>query len=65
MDFEGTKQYYERLTEEDLCQCEYCRTYVRAVRTALPRLAVYLERLGVDYVDLLYIHQPAGNWLAG
>ena len=24
-----------------------------------------LERLGVDYVDLLYIHQPAGNWMAG
>ena len=24
-----------------------------------------LERLGVDYVDLLYIHPPAGNWLAG
>ena len=24
-----------------------------------------LERLGVDYVDLLYIHQSAGNWLAG
>ena len=24
-----------------------------------------LERLGVDYVDLLYIHQPSGNWLAG
>ena len=24
-----------------------------------------LERLGVDYVDLLYIHQPAGNWTAG
>ncbi|MCD7729935.1 MAG: aldo/keto reductase [Oscillospiraceae bacterium] len=24
-----------------------------------------LERLGMDYVDLLYIHQPAGNWLAG
>ena len=24
-----------------------------------------LERLGVDYADLLYIHQPAGNWLAG
>ena len=23
-----------------------------------------LARLGVDYVDLLYIHQPAGNWLA-
>lgn len=24
-----------------------------------------LERLGVEYVDLLYIHQPVGNWLAG
>ncbi|MBR0277947.1 MAG: aldo/keto reductase [Clostridia bacterium] len=24
-----------------------------------------LKRLGVDYVDLLYIHQPAGNWLQG
>ena len=24
-----------------------------------------LKRLGTDYVDLLYIHQPAGNWLAG
>ena len=24
-----------------------------------------LERLDTDYVDLLYIHQPAGNWLAG
>ena len=24
-----------------------------------------LERLGIEYVDLLYIHQPAGNWLAG
>ena len=24
-----------------------------------------LERLGVSNVELLYIHQPAGNWLAG
>lgn len=24
-----------------------------------------LERLGVDYVDLLFIHQPAGNYMAG
>ena len=28
-------------------------------------VAETLDRLGVDYVDLLYIHQPAGNWLAG
>lgn len=24
-----------------------------------------LARLGLDYIDLLYLHQPAGNWLAG
>lgn len=24
-----------------------------------------LERLGLDYVDLLFIHQPAGNYIAG
>ena len=24
-----------------------------------------LERLGVSYVDLLYVHQPAGDWKAG
>ena len=24
-----------------------------------------LDRLGVNHVELLYIHQPAGNWLAG
>lgn len=24
-----------------------------------------LERLDMDYVDLLFVHQPAGNWLAG
>ena len=24
-----------------------------------------LKRLGLDYVDLLFIHQPAGNYIAG
>lgn len=24
-----------------------------------------LERLGLDYIDLLFLHQPAGNWKAG
>ena len=48
MDIERTKQYYAKLTEEDLCRCDYCRTYVREIRKALPRLAAYLERLGVN-----------------
>ena len=24
-----------------------------------------MERLGVDYIDLLFLHQPAGNYMAG
>ena len=24
-----------------------------------------LERLGLEYIDLLFLHQPAGNWRAG
>ena len=48
MDIEHTKEYYARLTEDDLCQCEYCRTYVREIRKTLPRLAAYLGSLGVD-----------------
>lgn len=24
-----------------------------------------LERLGTDYIDLMLLHQPAGNWKAG
>jgi len=24
-----------------------------------------LERLGIDYIDLLFLHQPAGNYMAG
>ena len=48
MDLERTKQYYEKLTGDDLCQCEYCRTYVREIREAMPRLAAYLNSLGAD-----------------
>ena len=48
MDIERTKQYYAKLTEEDLCRCDYCRTYVREIRNASPRLTEYLSSLGVD-----------------
>ena len=48
MDIEHTKEYYARLAEDDLCQCKYCRTYVREIRKAMPRLAAYLSSLGAD-----------------
>ena len=43
-----TIQYYDRLTAEDLCNCAYCRNYIREIRNAYPKVAEYLLALGVD-----------------
>lgn len=43
-----TKQYYDSLTAEDLCNCAYCRNYIREIRNAYPKVAEYLLALGVD-----------------
>lgn len=43
-----TKQYYESLTAEDLCNCAYCRNYIREIRNAYPKVTEYLLALGVD-----------------
>ena len=43
-----TRQYYKQLTEADLCDCEYCRNYIKEIRAAYPQLAAYLDKLGVD-----------------
>lgn len=43
-----TKQYYDSLTAEDLCNCAYCRNYICEIRNAYPKVAEYLLALGVD-----------------
>ena len=48
MDIEKTKQYYDQLTEDDLCSCAYCRNYVKEIRAAYPELADYMAKLGAD-----------------
>ena len=48
MDRERTREYYLQLSEQDICDCEYCRNYVAVVRRAYPGLAEYLCGLGVD-----------------
>ena len=48
MDVEKTRQYYNRLTEEDICDCAYCRNYVKKIRSAYRYLAKYLDELGAD-----------------
>ena len=48
MDAEKTRAFYSRLNGEDICDCAYCRNYVRRIRAAYPELADHLSRLGVD-----------------
>ncbi len=48
MNIEKTKKYYDDLTDADICDCEYCRNYVREVKAAYPELTGYLEKIGAD-----------------
>ena len=43
-----TKEYYCSLPETSLCDCSYCRNYRLQVKSAFPKVAVYLDSLGID-----------------
>ena len=46
MTIEKTRDFYK--TYDDLCDCAYCRNYIREVKKAYPDLDLYLEQIGVD-----------------
>ena len=48
MDIERTRQYYDQLTDADICDCAYCQNYVKEIRSSYPDLADYLDKLGAD-----------------
>lgn len=48
IDVAKTREYYESLTPEDLCQCAYCRNYCKEIKAAYPLLVDYLSGIGVD-----------------
>jgi len=48
VNIERTRQYYDHLTEADLCSCAYCRNYIREIKTACPELAAWLSNIAVD-----------------
>lgn len=48
MNIKETKQYYSNLIVEELCDCVYCRNYIREIRNAYPKVSEYLLALGVD-----------------
>lgn len=48
MNIEKNQKYYGRLTQTDLCQCAYCKNYVREIRKSYPLVSKYLEDMGID-----------------
>ena len=55
-DIEKTRNYYEGMTEEDLCQCDDCQNFHGKVAGACPQLSEYLAAMGVD------IAKPFETW---
>ena len=53
IDVPATRRYYAALTEADLCDCAYCRSYRARVKEAYPALADALAKLGVDVLKPL------------
>lgn len=48
MNIEKTREYYSYLTNDDLCQCDYCKNYVKEIKAAYPEAARYLDNIGID-----------------
>ena len=48
LNLEGTKSYYEQISNRYLCDCAYCQNYVREIKVTYPKVAEYLCSLGID-----------------
>lgn len=48
MDVEKTKEFYNQMKADDLCNCAYCQNYIREIKSTYPKVSEYLSRLGVD-----------------
>ena len=47
MNIEKTRQYYNHLTDEDICDCAYCLNYVKEIKSSYTYLADFLDKMGV------------------
>lgn len=48
MDVEKTKEFYNQMKADELCNCAYCQNYIREIKSTYPKVSEYLSRLGVD-----------------
>ena len=46
MAIEKTRDFYK--TYDDLCDCAYCRNYIREIKKVYPDLVSFLDKIGVD-----------------
>ena len=44
----ATKDYYNSITDSSLCDCGYCRSYRLQFKSVFPKVAAYLDSLGID-----------------
>lgn len=43
-----TKEYYASIEDSTLCDCSYCQCYREQIRSVYPKVAEYLDLLGID-----------------
>lgn len=48
MDIKKTRDYYNRISQNDLCNCAYCQNYFRQIKPEYPEVAKWLQEIGVD-----------------
>ena len=48
MNIEKTKVFYKKTNTSDLCDCEYCKNYIKEIKLEYPAISVFLNNIGVD-----------------
>ena len=48
VDVSATRDYYNSITDSELCGCGYCRNYRLQIKSALPEVTAYLDSFGID-----------------
>ncbi len=48
MDIAKTRELYKKTMPDDICQCDYCKNYVRQIKSTYPKMTEFLNTIGVD-----------------
>ncbi len=48
MDVRKTRDFYNSLPVDYVCQCGYCQNYIQEIKRSYPLVADYLQSIGVD-----------------